>query len=157
MCEEKKNKYSVCVLMSTYNGEKYIKEQLDSILSQVGVELSVLIRDDGSSDSTLSIIKDYAEQNKNIKYYVGENIKPAQSFIDLIFNSPDADYYALSDQDDVWDKDKLKCAIDLLQATNPDKPAMYHSNLRIVDGDLNFYRYAHSSDRVHSNKYFCIT
>ena len=59
----------VQILMSTYNGEKYIKEQIESILKQNEVEISLLIRDDGSTDKTIEIIKKLAEQNKNIKFY----------------------------------------------------------------------------------------
>ena len=54
---------SVCVLLSTYNGEKYLSEQLDSLSRQDNVNLSVLIRDDGSSDNTISIIKDYIKND----------------------------------------------------------------------------------------------
>ena len=59
--------YRVQVLLSTYNGEKYIREQLDSILAQKNVEVSVLIRDDGSTDSTVEIINDYCFKNSDIK------------------------------------------------------------------------------------------
>lgn len=148
---------SVCVLLSTYNGERYLKEQLDSLLEQKDVNLSVLIRDDGSFDNTVNILKEYSEKNNNITFFVGKNVGPAQSFFDLINKAPDADYYAFCDQDDVWDKDKMKCAIEFLRKEDASKPNMYYSNLRIVDQDLNFYRLSHSSPSVQSNKYSSLT
>ena len=69
----------ICILMSTYNGEKYLSEQLDSILNQEKVEVDILIRDDGSTDNTLKILENYSEKFKNVEYYVGKNIKSAKS------------------------------------------------------------------------------
>ena len=63
----------ICVLMSTYNGSKYIKEQLDSILNQEKVNIELLIRDDGSTDKTLEILEEYSKKYKNLKYYSGSN------------------------------------------------------------------------------------
>lgn len=144
--------------MSTYNGERYLREQLDSILSQQGVELSLLVRDDGSSDSTAAIVEEYATGHKNVHFYRGENLRPAMSFMNLVQQSPEADYYALADQDDVWDRDKLICAVHMLEERPDDKALMYYSNLRIVDQDLNFFRLAHSqeSQRIQTNKYSCL-
>lgn len=92
----------VIVLMSTYNGEKYLKEQIDSILNQVKVEVFLMIRDDGSSDNTIAILKEYERQNRNIKIIKGKNIGVGNSFMQLLYNSAEAEYYAFADQDDVW-------------------------------------------------------
>ena len=148
---------TVCVLLSTYNGEKYLKEQLDSLLWQENVELKIFIRDDGSKDSTLQILDEYSKKDSRITYFVGDNRGPAQSFFDLIINSPDADYYAFCDQDDVWDKDKLEIAIDFLEKEDDSKPNMYYSNLRIVDQNLQYYRLSHSTPSVQNNKYSALT
>lgn len=106
--EDKKN---VLVLMSTYNGEKYLREQIDSILNSAGVEVGILVRDDGSTDSTIDILKEYKSTGK-VSYYVGKNIGPAQSFRDLI-KVCDKNYfaYAYADQDDIWSDDKLFVAV----------------------------------------------
>ena len=93
---------TVAVLMSTYNGENYIKEQIESIFNQKGVIVKLYVRDDGSKDRTLEILKDY-----NVNLEKGTNIGYIKSFMWLIKNVPFADYYALADQDDVWDEDKL--------------------------------------------------
>ena len=72
------------VLMSVYNGEKYLVQQLDSILKQDLVPDEILIRDDGSFDSTVTIVEDYCSRYPFIHYYCGENKGPAKSFYDLI-------------------------------------------------------------------------
>lgn len=125
----------VCVLMSTYNGEKYLEEQLDSILNQKGdFSLDILVRDDGSKDNTISILKKYSDENK-LTWYTGENLKPAKSFIDLMLHvSNDYDYYAFSDQDDYWKSNKIEKSIENLVK---DVPALCYSNPELVDGDLN--------------------
>ena len=93
----------VAVLMSTYNGEKYIRDQIDSILSQIKVNVTLFIRDDGSTDSTVKIITQYTEKYSNIKFWVGENIGVGNSFMQLLYSLTDEfDYYAFSDQDDIW-------------------------------------------------------
>lgn len=78
---------SVAVLMSTYNGEKYLKEQIDSILAQKDVDVTLFIRDDGSSDNTIGICKEYVEKHKNIVLKTGENIGVGNSFMQLVYYS----------------------------------------------------------------------
>ena len=126
----------VQVLLSTYNGEKYLQEQIESIIRQEDVEISLLIRDDGSCDKTIEIIENLKRKNSNIIYYSGNNLGPARSFMDLINKSGNFDYYAFSDQDDVWKSKKLISAITKLKQSN--KPSLYMSSLEIVDENLNF-------------------
>lgn len=132
----------VCVLMSTYNGEKYLSEQIDSILNQKNVEVELIVRDDGSNDLTLEILKKYSNQNK-IKYYVGENLKPAHSFMNLLINAPISKYYAFADQDDWWNEEKLYNAINLIKDTDADnqKEIIYFSKVEIVDKNLEHISY----------------
>ena len=128
----------VQVLMSTYNGEKYLEEQIDSIVKQEDVELEILVRDDGSKDSSIKILEDLSKKYKNIKYYKGDNLGPARSFMELLNKSDEKfDYYAFADQDDVWMPNKLINAIKKLEECE-DKPALYMSALEIVDENLNF-------------------
>ena len=142
----------VVVLMSTYNGEKYIRQQIESILKQKSVKVELYIRDDGSTDKTLEILKEYSSQYDNISFYQGENLKPCKSFMELIRTEYKGDFYALADQDDVWDFDKLKVAVSKLKKEG-NKPAMYYSNLRIVDSNLKFCRNSHSKPLVAITKY----
>ena len=129
---------SVLVVMSAYNGEKYIQEQIDSILAQENVQVKLIIRDDGSVDNTLDIIKKNSANHNNVEYIAGENIGYKRSFYNTLTDSPDTyDYYAFSDQDDVWDKSKLIRAVEMLENESNDIK-MYASALRVVDQNLNF-------------------
>lgn len=143
----------VLVLVSTYNGEKYLNQQLDSILGQQGVEPSVLVRDDGSSDKTIQILEEYAKRYPGFQYYQGTNAGPCMSFFDLLKHAEGFDYYAFSDQDDVWDNDKLISAIHYIEKEPKSIPVLYCSNLKVVDEDLNFCRTAHSLSYNTKNRY----
>lgn len=125
----------VQVLLSSYNGEKYIKEQINSILAQKRVEVYLLIRDDGSQDRTLTILSEY-EKNDHVKVIQGDNCGSTESFLKLINQAGNFDYYAFADQDDVWDDDKLFVAIEKIKDITV--PALYSSNTRIVDMNLNY-------------------
>lgn len=125
----------VCVLMSSYNGEAYIEQQIESILAQqCDAQVTLLVRDDGSTDTTRDILQRYCDAGK-LQWYTGENLRSARSFLDLVKNCPEHDYYAFCDQDDVWYPDKLEASIRLLQGQ--DRPAMVYANARLVDGQLN--------------------
>ena len=143
----------VQVLMSTFNGTKYLPMQLESLQEQEDVDVSILIRDDGSTDGTLSYLQGYCQEHANTSFYTGENMKPARSFLNLISVSHDEEYFALCDQDDVWDSDKISVAITKMQGFPADVPVLYYSNLRIVDQDLNFIRNSHDRILVQKNKY----
>ena len=130
---------SITVLMSTYNGERYLKEQIESIIAQEKVDVRLIVRDDGSLDRTKAILDDYQARGA-LSWYTGENLRPAKSFLHLLFNSPDSDFYAFSDQDDVWDSDKLNSAIDCISKAKV--PALYCSDTLLVDANLGLIRQA---------------
>ena len=127
----------IAVLMSTYNGEKYLKEQLDSLVNQELKPTKILVRDDGSKDSTLDILEEYKNKYSFIEYYKGDNKGPAKSFFELINNCEQADYYALCDQDDVWFKDKLSRAVELLEKEDKNIPLLYAGRFVLTDENLN--------------------
>lgn len=124
----------VVVLMSTYNGEKYIEKQIDSILNQEGCLVELLIRDDGSSDKTCKIIEKYKSLKNVMILDDNENLRPAKSFLRLLKVAPRCKYYAFADQDDEWDKDKLITGIKNIKSE--DVPTLYCSNARVVDENL---------------------
>lgn len=131
----------VQILMSTYNGEKYLKQQLDSILNQTYPNIYVLVRDDGSTDSTTAILQKYADAHENIMFYAGKNIGVIQSFFDLLRASDDtADFYGFADQDDVWLPQKIERAVEKLKLKNTDKPLLYCSDTNITDEQLHFLK-----------------
>ncbi len=136
---------TVCVLLSTYNGEKYIAEQLDSILRQSGIRVDIFIRDDGSTDSTVDILRQYANKYSQIKIFPGNNIGYERSYLSLLTNAGTYQYYAFSDQDDVWDDNKLDSAIKKIRSKEEAQsngkdvlPVVYWCNLRLVDCNLKY-------------------
>jgi len=127
---------SVAVLLSTYNGAAYLPEQLDSLAAQQGVTVRLHVRDDGSSDSTLEVLRGYARHWPSLaNIRSGPNLGAAGSFLELLRTAPDdADFYAFCDQDDVWLPRKLARAAEALGGD--ERPALYCSNLTCVAEDL---------------------
>lgn len=129
----------VLVLVATYNGEKYLREQLDSIINQKGVKVDIKVADDCSTDSTKYILEEYKNKYSNFDYYVNEKNKHfTYNFIDLLFSVKDTkyDYYAFADQDDYWLENKLYNAICKIEEKNSNKGCLYCSNLKLADENL---------------------
>lgn len=137
----------VLVLMSTWNGARYIDAQLASILAQAfDGRIDILIRDDGSTDGTLDIIGRH--DASRIRVVRGTNLGAKASFVELLelARTSKADYYALADQDDVWLPGKVARAVERLSG---DRPALYCTSLHLVDGDLrSLARYRHPGART---------
>ncbi len=129
---------TVTVVMSTYNGGKYLREQIESILCQEKVSVFLFVRDDGSRDDTLDILKEYADRYENIRFIAGENLGAGKSFREALDKAPDSPYYAFSDQDDVWLPDKLITAVDKISSSGYDEeiPLLYTCRTRLVDSEL---------------------
>lgn len=131
------------VLLSTYNGEQFLNQQLKSLVAQQNVDLNILIRDDGSIDSTVSIIEKFIRKYPQfIQLYIGENKGAKASFFDLLEkaaeHSNDFDFVAFCDQDDVWMGEKLISAVKTLEndKNNNSMPMMYCSATQMVQSDL---------------------
>jgi len=131
------NDKKIKVLLSTYNGANYIKEQIDSILEQTYGNIEIYVRDDGSKDHTLKILEEY-EKKKLIHLEKGQNAGFIKSFFSLVKNCGDADYFAFCDQDDVWMKDKIERAIKILEGRDSTKPLLYFSDYEFYDEKMNF-------------------
>ncbi|MDB1553431.1 glycosyltransferase family 2 protein [Latilactobacillus sakei] len=128
----------IAILMSTYNGENFIREQLDSIIAQKTTLNWVLyIRDDGSKDKTRRIIEEYQLNDSRIQLLSDrKNIGLVNSFLKLL-KEVDADYYMFSDQDDYWKNDKVKKSIECISKMDNLVPCLVHTDLEVVDKDLN--------------------
>lgn len=127
---------SIAVVMSTYNGADHVIEQLESVLSQDVGELSVYVRDDGSTDGTLSLLAPY-ERRGDIVLVRGENLGVVGSFLELVSLVPeDVEYVALCDQDDVWHHDKLSRALSVLGSRPGDLPRVYCSEYVFCDAQM---------------------
>jgi glycosyltransferase involved in cell wall biosynthesis len=134
----------VSVLIATYNGERYLHQQLQSVLDQTYTPLEIIISDDGSTDNTLSIIDDF--QKKNLNIFLVKNIEKGvtNNFINAYKNST-GNFLAFCDQDDYW----LPQKIELLMKRIGDRSLAYHNSLFVNEngksmsktlGDkINFY------------------
>ena len=95
------------ILMTTYNGQTYLREQLDSLFSQTCQDWELYVSDDGSTDQTVAILEEYAHSHPNMHVEVNtKNLGPARNFMRMV-EKVDADAYMFCDQDDVWLKDKV--------------------------------------------------
>ena len=129
----------VQVLMPTYNGEKYIIEQIRSIEEQTYSNITLLIRDDLSTDNTVGLVD--AIDGKRTFIRGTSNLGVIQSFLELLRISDNVDYYALADQDDVWKADKLERAIHFLKQHDDNIPLLYCAGVDVVDDNLTFKGY----------------
>lgn len=129
----------VTVVMSTYNGGKYLERQLDSIFAQVEVDVQVYVRDDGSTDNTLDVIERYQKekQPERLTFSFEENCGWQRSFLKALVSAPEAEYYAFSDQDDIWFPEKLYRCVEELEKHDSIKPLMIHHDRKRVDANLN--------------------
>lgn len=129
----------ILVLMSTYNGEKYIESQINSISNQKGnFDIELLIRDDGSTDKTIEIVENEQKKCKlKISLIKGINLGCNGSFLELLSYANGYDYYAFSDQDDVWLENKMKSALTFLESDSDQCPKLYGSCSFVTDENLN--------------------
>ena len=128
---------TVAVLISTYNGEKYISEQIESVLRQnTKAKITIIVRDDGSSDNTPKILADYQKTYDNIEVIIGENLGFTASFFSLFQYAIDQgyEYYAFCDQDDYWLADKIETALKALHDINC--PCLYSCCSKVVNENL---------------------
>ncbi|HFH9945767.1 TPA: glycosyltransferase [Streptococcus suis] len=131
----------IAVILSTYNGEKYLKEQMDSLLSQEGVDITLFVRDDGSTDRTVEMIQSYSDK-MDILLFKESNVGFERSFRAAVLKTEGRsfDFYAFCDQDDIWYEDKLAKGIDYIESLGNNEPILYCSNQQIIDEQGLFVR-----------------
>lgn len=125
----------VAILLCSYNGERFIREQLDSIGSQTYVNWKVWVSDDGSTDLTLAILAEYRERwgGERLQVVRGPSKGFAANFLSLVCRAEiEADYFSYADQDDVWMSDKLARAVQCLDGHARGGPALYCSRTRLI-------------------------
>lgn len=127
------------ILMTTYNGEKYLTQQLDSIINQTWKDWILLIRDDGSEDKTKQLLSEYEKKEYRIKVYHNATEKHGAylNFWTLIHEArqhySNYDYYFFADQDDVWELDKLEYMITQGRTFSQNKPMLIYGDMRVID------------------------
>ncbi len=154
----------ISILLSTYNGERYLAEQIDSILAQDYQDWRLYVRDDGSSDGTKALLQGYLSCDERISILEdGENVGVKASFERLLARCSAGDYWMFADQDDVWLPNKLSTLLVVMQAAENQhvgKAVVVHSDLRLVDEKLHeiapsFWTYANiHPETVDHNKYY---
>ena len=126
------------ILLATYNGSQYLPEQLDSILSQSYGNINVIIRDDGSSDNTVMIIKEYEQKDNRVKLLSDNlgNLGFVRNFEKLMKNST-SEYLMFSDQDDIWYNNKVETSYKRIKAIEEKNgkscPILVHTNSKIMN------------------------
>jgi glycosyltransferase involved in cell wall biosynthesis len=133
-------KNNISILLSTYNSDKYLSQQIDSILAQTYTEWELIIRDDGSTDNTLQIIHDYCKRYPKIIMLesYGENLGTKNSFIKLL-EYAHAQYYMFCDHDDVWLPFKIEITYEKMkeaEQNNLEKPIIVCTDLIVTDEKL---------------------
>lgn len=135
------NSSVVVVVLSTFNGARYLTEQLNSLINQTYQNVQIIVRDDGSEDETCEILKGFSQEYGRVNVLCEHNIGVVGSFLRLLELVPsDTDYVALCDQDDVWSEDKIERAISMIGEVEPGCPAMYCGAVEVVDENLNYIR-----------------
>lgn len=127
------------ILLSTYNGEKYIADQIESIMHQSYQKISLLIRDDGSEDDTVKYIEKYAmKYQEGIRFFIGSNVGVKKSFFELLrLADPNSSYYCFCDQDDVWLNNKLQRAVSVLdKEEDQSQPLLFFTPTYLTDSSL---------------------
>lgn len=132
---------TVRILLAAYNGEAYIRPMIDSLLAQDYPDIQIILSDDQSKDQTADILQHYAEEypNKILHHVSGRRFGCAQKhFMYLLQSFCDAPYIMFCDQDDVWHPDKVRKTLERMYQIEQEDivPAMVHTDLRVVDGEL---------------------
>lgn len=130
------------ILMSTYNGSRYINEQIDSIIGQTFSDFRLMIRDDGSTDATRDIIREYTINDERVSLIEDDlgNLGAARSFMQMLEIST-APFIMFADQDDVWLANKIEKSFEKISemkaAHGDDLPLLVFTDLKVVDEALN--------------------
>jgi len=134
-------KEQIAILMATYNGEDYLRPQLDSLFAQTCQEWHLYVHDDGSKDSTLSVIREYIERHPDritLLDYPSQG-GACKNFLSLL-ERVEAPYYMFCDQDDVWHPEKIAVSMEAMSLTEQQRgavPVIVHSDLQIIDDNGN--------------------
>ena len=155
--KKSKENPKVQILLATYNGQKFLREQLDSIINQEYKFWELLIHDDGSFDNTISILNEYQKNYpKKVKILIDKEVfsSASKNFFHLIeHRTRDANLYCLCDQDDIWHKSKLKLIIERYKTKEDKEPSLIHSDLSLIDAKGKLLEKSHNK-LINFQKYF---
>lgn len=144
--------YQVAIILSTYNGERYIGEQLESLGNQTYGDIDVFIHDDGSSDNTMHLVNNFIKNySGNVRFYVCQNrtgLGYPACFIDTLKDIQGYSYYAFCDQDDIWNLDKVQRAVEHIKNENGNIPLLYYSSVDYYDEMMRFIRHSRFASSI---------
>ena len=140
---------ATAILMATFNGGSYLREQLDSLFTQSSKDWTLFVHDDGSNDDTRQILDEYAGKHPNMRVLDYESQHGACANFLSLLERVEAERYFFCDQDDVWDTDKVRYSLNelkRLEKAAPGAPVVVHSDLLVTDEqlqviDTSFFRY----------------
>ena len=139
----------VSIIIATYNGEKYLQEQLTTIINQTYKNIEIIICDDDSTDGTIGIVKNFSKNNSNVSYFISEKNKGVNKNFENAFLKATGDYIAISDQDDVWLPSKIEEQLKLF--TSEEIVLAYTSSVRFSGAILPTKKYNYSSNLFEGN------
>lgn len=130
----------VLIMLATYNGQSYIRQQIDSIIAQDYSNWHLIIQDDGSKDDTRSIVEEYAKKDSRIELCLNESGKHGafynfHSLANRCKKIQAYEYYMFCDQDDLWKKDKIRKMISSISKVRSDIPALGYADMEIIDAN----------------------
>ncbi len=133
---------AISICMATYNGGQFLRQQLESILAQSNQDWQLLVRDDGSDDNTMRIVEDYADRLPSKIRLVTDNGSRLGASLNFgkLLEHANTEYIMFSDQDDVWLPNKIELTLNAMKAAEriyPDKPILVHTDLQVMDSELN--------------------
>lgn len=141
------NKASVSIVLCTYNGEKYVREQIDSLLAQSYPIHEIIIQDDGSTDHTWEILQAYASKHAVIRTFKNEGEHGVNANFLSALHRATGDYIAISDQDDIWERDKIetqmRCIGDKMLCSGHSRPFSTDGSFAYFDNrprNVNIFR-----------------
>ena len=129
----------VSIIIATYNGEKYLQQQLTTIINQTYKNIEIIICDDASTDGTIEIIKEFSKKNRNVSYFINEKNKGVNKNFEEGFLKANGDFIAIADQDDIWLPDKIETQI--LLFTSQDILLTHSTSIRFSGNNLPTKRY----------------
>lgn len=134
----------ISIVLSTYNGKKYLQKQLDSLESQTDTEFELIIRDDGSVDKTYDLLNNFVKSSslhvKILPKNTNSGVKKSFEFLAREAIESGSSYIMFCDQDDIWNADKVEKTLQKMQELEnlyPNTPLLVHTDLQVVDEDLN--------------------
>lgn len=131
------NSNHIAILLATYNGEKFLKEQLESLYAQTCTDWTLFVRDDLSTDSTLKILQQYASERGKMQFIENNGVRlGAMGNFMTLLEEVESDYYMFMDEDDVWLPRKIENEYQVIEGTDSTKPQLVITNIKIVDNML---------------------